>query len=100
MSVITQSENRHPSPPRNSSADVNPRAPYPCEQSDSTSAIRKESSSSMTAIESSRDTYPPFPGEFGHRRGIVGMSSLACNESARVLYTGVTFDLHDCLCLA
>src|SRR6202035_955619 len=60
MSVMTRSHDPSPSPSINSSADANPRAPYPNEQRDSTSAIRKDSSSSMTAIDSSPDTHHPF----------------------------------------
>jgi hypothetical protein len=48
---------RSPSPVRNSSTDANWRAPYPNESSEPTSAIRKDSSSSITAIRSSLDTF-------------------------------------------
>src|SRR5262245_41269369 len=51
-----------PSRAINSSAEANPRAPYPSEESDSTSATRNNSSSSMTAINGCLDTYHPFPG--------------------------------------
>src|ERR1700730_2039508 len=61
MSVMTQSHDPSPPPATNSSADANPHAPYPSEPSDSTSAIRSDSSSSMTAIKSSLDTHRPFP---------------------------------------
>src|ERR1700726_583671 len=60
MSVITQSHALSPSTATNSSADANPRTPYPSEQSDSTSAVRNGSSSSMTAIKGSLDTHHPF----------------------------------------
>src|SRR5258708_36586443 len=61
MSVMTQSQEPSPSTATNSSADANPRTLYPNEQSDSTSAVRNDSSSSMTAIKSSLDTHHPFP---------------------------------------
>src|SRR5215467_13547225 len=57
---MTQSYGSLPLPARNSSADANPRAPYPSEDSESTSAARNDSSSSMTAIERSLGTYHPF----------------------------------------
>src|SRR5215470_10390218 len=58
---MTQSYGSVPSPAKNSSADANPRAPYPSEESDSTSATRNDPSSSMTAIKRSLGTYHPFP---------------------------------------
>src|SRR5262249_20946756 len=61
MSVMTQSYGSVPSPVKNSSADANPRAPYPSEDSASTSATRNDSSSSMIAIKGSLDTsYHPY----------------------------------------
>src|SRR6266849_3480262 len=59
MSVITQSHELSPLAARNSSPDANPRARYPSEQSDSTSAVLNGSSSSMTAIRGSLDTHHP-----------------------------------------
>src|SRR6266436_5155855 len=59
MSVMTQSHEFSPLAARNSSADANPRARYPSEQSESTSAVRNGSSSSMTAIRGSLDTHHP-----------------------------------------
>src|SRR5215475_2850775 len=56
---MTQSYGSVPSPAINSSADANPRAPYPSEESESTSATRNDSSSSMTAIKRSLDTDHP-----------------------------------------
>jgi hypothetical protein len=61
-SVMMQSHD--PSPPLsiNSAADVNPRASYPSERSNPTSAIRNDSSSSMTEIMWSLDMHHPLPG--------------------------------------
>src|SRR5712675_3034903 len=59
MSVMTQSHEFSPLAARNSSADANPRARYPSEQSESTSAVRNGSSSSMTVIRGSADTHHP-----------------------------------------
>src|SRR5262245_36100821 len=50
---MTQSYGSVPSPARNSSADANPRAPYPSEYNASRSATRNDPSSSMTAIKGS-----------------------------------------------
>src|SRR3984893_11948296 len=60
MSVMMQSHEPCALAARNSSADANPRTPYPSEQSDSTSAVRNGSSSSLTAIKGSLDTHHPF----------------------------------------
>src|SRR5262245_1345913 len=61
MSVMTHSYGSVSSPAKKSSADANPRAPYPSEDSASTRATRNESSSSMTATKGSLDTtYQPF----------------------------------------
>src|SRR5215467_11124770 len=58
---MTQPYHSVPSPAKNSSADANPRAPYPSEDNASTSATRNASSSSMTAIKGSVDTtYHPL----------------------------------------
>src|SRR5918995_3498006 len=86
MSVMTQSYDASASQAMNSSADANPRAPYPNEPRHSTRAIRKDSSSSMTAIRSSLNAHRPFP-EFGLRR-IVGIAILAGDYGTRN-YTGV-----------
>src|SRR5713101_8176923 len=59
MSVMTQSHELSPLAAKNSSPDANPRARYPSEQSDSTSAVRNGSSSSMTAMRGSLDTHNP-----------------------------------------
>src|ERR1700722_13601063 len=53
MSVTMRSHCCSPPSAIKSSADPKPRAPYPSEQSESTSAERNEGSSSMTAIASS-----------------------------------------------
>src|SRR5277367_3793214 len=88
MSVMTQSHEPCASAARNSAADANPRAPYSSEQSDSTSAVRNGSSSSMTAIKSSFDTLRPFPGlpsgdrTFRMRRG--------CQETIHECYAGLS----------
>src|SRR5215510_2499320 len=69
MSVMTQLYGSVPSPAKNSSADANPRAPYPNEDSASTTATRNDSSSSMTAIKGSLDTtYQPFSVDL---RGVI-----------------------------
>src|SRR5918994_5848412 len=62
MSVITQLHDTSASQAMKSSADANPCASYPSEPRLSTRAIRKDSSSSMTAIRSSLDKHRPFPG--------------------------------------
>src|SRR5580704_844146 len=88
MSVMMQSHHASPSPAINSSADANSRASCPIERSNSTSAVRKESSSSTTEIDSSLDTLilylepPPKPE----------VATIACNRMYRN-YTGVLCDL-------
>jgi hypothetical protein len=89
-SVTMQSHDLSPFAATNSSAEANPRAPYPSEQSDSTSAIRNDSSSSITAIRGSLDTQRPFP-RFGRRQRSGGTTIFACRRSdgnyTRVLYS-------------
>src|ERR1700733_4512019 len=61
MSVTTQSNDPSATPPRYSSAEAYPLDPYPSKDSDSTSATRNDSSSSMTAIARFLDTSHPHP---------------------------------------
>src|SRR5262249_45432181 len=95
---MTQSYGSGPSTARNSSADANPRAPYPSEDSESTSATRNDSSSSMTAIKRSVGTYHPFPWicvETANQDG-----SLATWAAPGKLYSsiiGIVSDRHGCL---
>src|SRR5215470_13273873 len=84
---MTQSYGSVPSPATNSSADANPRTPYPSEESESTSATRNDLSSSMTAIKRSVDTDLPFPG-FARRRN-PGTGSLASTGGINELYSSV-----------
>src|SRR5215471_636019 len=58
---MTQSYGSVPSPAINSSTDANARASYPSEESESTSATRNDSSSSITAIKRCLDTDHPLP---------------------------------------
>src|SRR5882757_4325242 len=62
MSVMIQSHEFSPLAAKSSSPDANPRARYPSEQSDSTSAVLNGSSSSITAIRGSLDTHHPGYG--------------------------------------
>src|SRR6267378_2913645 len=87
MSVMTQSHEFPPLAAKNSSADANPRARYPSEQSESTSASRNGSSSSMTAIKGSLDTHHPrvWVRVGGGERAVV-----ASGRATTTLYRGVT----------
>src|SRR5712671_4051862 len=81
---MTQSHELSPLAAKNSSADANPRARYPSEKIDSTSAVRNGSSSSMTAIRGSPDTHHPRVC-CNRLRGAV----VASDGGARTLYTSV-----------
>src|SRR5260370_39890364 len=87
MSVTTQSHELSPFAAKNSSADANPRARYSNEQSESTSASRKGSSSSTTAIKGSLDTHHPrvWVRVGGGERAVV-----ASGRGTTTLYRGVT----------
>src|SRR5881396_1901833 len=61
MSETTQLNEQLPIAPTYSSADAYPLDPYPSEDSDSTSATRNDSSSSMTAISRCLATQHPCP---------------------------------------
>ena len=61
ISVTMQSHELSPPDDTNSSADAKPRGSNPNEASDSMSAVRNGSSSSITAIEGSLATLDPFP---------------------------------------
>src|ERR1700722_9474191 len=86
---MTPSHDPSPFTATNSSADANPRAPYPSEWSDSTSARRKDSSSSMTAISSSLDTHHPLPGPGRRNRALQLSHAVKASRN----YTRVLGDL-------
>src|ERR1700730_9080468 len=90
MSVMMQSHEPCALAARNSSADANPRTPYASEPSDSTSAVRNGSSSSMTAIRGSLDTHHPFPRGLASRLGWRG-ERLSHVTEVPGHYTGVLF---------
>src|SRR5258706_12220036 len=87
MSVMTQSHEISPLAAKNSSADANPRARYPSEQSESTSASRNGSSSSMTAIKGSLDTHHP---RVWGRVGGGGRAVVSSGRGGPTIYRGVT----------
>src|SRR3954451_10889337 len=73
--------------PRYPSADEYPRQPYPSEDSDSTRATRKESSSSITAISRRPATQHPYPGsteKAGHHNRCM---QLRCSEIIQECYS-------------
>ncbi len=69
MSVTIQSYDLSPTAPTKSSAEAYPLDPYSSEDSNSTSATRNDSSSSMTAISRCPDTWNPCP-ELNEEAGI------------------------------
>src|SRR5215475_9780545 len=83
---MTQSYGAVP-PAINSSADAYPCASYPSEESESTSATRNDSSSSMTAIRCSPDTDRPFPWICAETRSQEW--KVLPKEAAAVNYTAV-----------
>src|ERR1700738_1343860 len=89
MSVTTQSHELSPPAAKNSSADANPRARYSNEQSDSTSAVRNGSSSSITAIRGSLDTH--------HPRGMAAAGG--SEESSCCIWRGRQNTIHECYML-
>src|ERR1700719_1382026 len=91
-----QSHEPCPSAAKRSSADANPRTSYPKEQSDSTSAMRNGSSSSMTAIERSFDTHHPFSWDWPRWRKQV--KGFACETDAGELYKGLIAVFTGCYC--
>src|SRR6185312_6016096 len=90
MSVMIQSYRVSSPVATNSSAEANPLTPYPSEWSDSTSAALNESSSSMTASESSLDTFTLSPGGSPHNKNAQDFGALK-------LYSSITLEIgpHD-----
>src|SRR5262249_600761 len=91
---MMQSYGSVPSPAINSSADANPRAPYPSDESESTSAARNDLSSSITAIKCSVDTDHPFSGICGdgepQERAVLPNGAASMNYTAVLLLSSAT----------